>query len=113
MPQANSEFRDGGLQRQLAAPYDKTWGRSCMHSANIAPNLLKAVTIVLSRHLAPLVSQTCYHVAGGGGIDKTAAICPVRDSRSLPKQAASFDLPITLGILAGSGQNKSGSDRQR
>ena len=35
------------------------------------------------------------------------------DPRSLPKQAAAFDLPITLGTLAGSGQNKSGSDRQR
>jgi len=34
--------------------------------------LLKAVAIVLSRHSAALVSQTCYHVAGGG-IDK--AVC--------------------------------------
>ena len=38
--------------------------------------VLKAVTIVLSRHLAPLVLQTCYHVAGGGGIDKTICNLP-------------------------------------
>ncbi len=38
--------------------------------------LLKAVTIVLPPHLAPLVSQTCYHVAGGGGIDKTVGNLP-------------------------------------
>jgi hypothetical protein len=38
--------------------------------------LLNAGTIVLSRPLAPLVSQTCYQVAGGGGIDKTVCNLP-------------------------------------
>jgi hypothetical protein len=31
----------------------------------------------------------------------------------LSNATTAADLPITLGILAGSGQNKSGGDRQR
>jgi hypothetical protein len=29
--------------------------------------VLKAITIVLSRHLAPLVPKTCYYLLGKGG----------------------------------------------
>lgn len=48
--------------------------------------VLKATEIVLSRHLAPLVPKTCYHLAGNGG-----AKAAVRDvARQLPGNAFVF-----------------------
>jgi hypothetical protein len=48
--------------------------------------VLKAVALVLGRHLQGVLSQNCYHLAGHGGIK--AAVCDV--GRAVPNQAFVF-----------------------